>query len=58
MHRGVDFAAPKGTPIMAAGDGVIEAIGRKGVITASTSVFDITPPIKPHTGTSPDIKGG
>jgi len=30
MHRGVDFAAPKGTPIMAAGDGVIEALGRKG----------------------------
>ena len=30
IHRGVDFAAPKGTPIMAAGDGVIEALGRKG----------------------------
>ena len=23
MHRGTDFAAPEGTPIMASGDGVI-----------------------------------
>lgn len=30
MHRGVDFAARKGVPIMAAGDGVIESIGRNG----------------------------
>lgn len=28
MHKGVDFRAPKGTPIMASGDGVIEKIGR------------------------------
>jgi len=27
MHRGVDFAAPRGTPIFAAGDGVIERAG-------------------------------
>ena len=30
MHKGVDFAAPRGTPIYAAGDGVIEQAGRKG----------------------------
>jgi len=30
MHKGVDFSAPTGTPIYAAGDGVIAEIGRKG----------------------------
>ncbi len=29
-HKGVDFAAPRGTPIMAAGDGVIERSSRYG----------------------------
>jgi len=29
-HKGIDFAAPKGTPIMAAGSGTIERIGRFG----------------------------
>ncbi|MGB1006558.1 MAG: M23 family metallopeptidase, partial [Thalassobaculaceae bacterium] len=30
MHRGVDFAARVGTPIMAAGDGVIDQLGWNG----------------------------
>ena len=29
-HLGVDFAAPRGTPVFAAGDGTIERIGREG----------------------------
>jgi murein DD-endopeptidase MepM/ murein hydrolase activator NlpD len=27
MHRGTDFAAPKGTPIMASGDGIVKKAG-------------------------------
>ncbi|MGO8916984.1 MAG: M23 family metallopeptidase [Stellaceae bacterium] len=30
MHRGVDFAAPPGSPIMAAGDGIVEGAGAAG----------------------------
>lgn len=30
MHRGVDFAAPSGTPIYAAGDGLVRQAGRNG----------------------------
>ena len=30
QHKGVDFAAPRGTPIYAAGDGVVESAGRNG----------------------------
>ena len=30
MHRGVDFAAPTGTPVYAAGDGTIEDMGVRG----------------------------
>ncbi len=30
MHRGIDFAAPRGTPIFAAGDGTVESAGRNG----------------------------
>src|SRR5690606_20697718 len=28
MHRGIDFAAPAGTPIYAAGNGTVEMAGR------------------------------
>ncbi len=30
MHKGTDFAAPRGTPIMAAGNGTVEIAGRNG----------------------------
>ena len=30
IHRGLDFAAPLGTPIFAAGDGIIEKVGWNG----------------------------
>ncbi len=30
LHKGVDFAAPRGTPIFAAGDGVVTFAGRNG----------------------------
>jgi len=30
MHRGLDFAAPRGTPIYAAGNGRVEVAGRNG----------------------------
>ena len=30
IHQGVDFAAPKGTPVFAAGNGKIEFVGRNG----------------------------
>ena len=30
MHKGLDFAAPKGTPVFAAGNGTIEYAGRNG----------------------------
>jgi len=30
MHRGVDFAAPRGTPVLASGNGIIERANRYG----------------------------
>ena len=30
MHKGLDFAAPRGTPIYAAGNGTVEYAGKKG----------------------------
>ena len=30
MHTGIDYAAQRGTPVLAAGNGIIEAAGRKG----------------------------
>lgn len=30
LHKGLDFAAPRGTPIMAAGDGIVERANRFG----------------------------
>jgi murein DD-endopeptidase MepM/ murein hydrolase activator NlpD len=32
MHRGTDFAAPKGTPIMASGNGIIKKLAGVEVV--------------------------
>ena len=39
MHKGVDFAAPKGTPVYASGDGIIKEMRRKGSYGQYINIF-------------------
>lgn len=38
MHTGVDWSAPRGTPIIAAGNGVVERAGRRGGYGNQTTI--------------------
>jgi murein DD-endopeptidase MepM/ murein hydrolase activator NlpD len=38
LHSGIDWGAPSGTPIMAAGDGTIEKIGNRGAYGRSITI--------------------
>lgn len=39
IHKGIDFAAPKGTPVYAAGDGIIKEIRSKGSYGRYIKIF-------------------
>ena len=51
MHTGVDWAAPTGTPIYAAGNGTIEKAGWESPATANSSCSATTTATRPPTAT-------
>ena len=55
MHRGTDFAAPLGTPIMASGDGIIIKAGWCGG-GGNCVKINITQPTKQFMLTCPNFQ--